>query len=344
MTNLLRLVGLVGVVTATIGMVIGLWALNQIEAVLDDTLQLATTSLNALKSSSDLADSSLDSVRSGLEGIKGATDGMDGAFTKGEQALVGIGDLVEKDISQSVRNLDGTMPGLIQVASTIDGAMAALNKSPLNLPYTDKRFSENLNNLQQSLVPIADNLQEQGKNIKETAANLKKSGEDVVSLNAQVSALSDTVAATEKLLNEYDTTLEQGVANLHQSQQQMKFMVWVCRFFVVGLAISYTALMVVPLQLSALTRRSLERKHQQRQAERAEASADADSSRGSRDRATSRRGSLDDGTLGGGRITRLRAVAEDLDQPDDLNQTTALETVGAPDDDLDVGPEGNAPR
>ena len=336
MTNLLRLVGLVGVMTATIGMVIGLWALNHIEAVLDDTLQLATTSLDALKSSSDLADSSLGSVRAGLEGIKGATDGMDGAFTKGEEALVGIGNLVEKDIATSVRNLDGTMPGLIQVASTIDGAMAALNQSPLKLPYTDKRFSENLNNLQQSLVPIADNLQTQGKNIKETAANLKQSGEDVVSLNTQVSALSETVAATEKLLKEYDATLEQGVQNLRQSQQQMKFMVWVCRFFVVGLAISYAALMVVPLQLSALTRRSLERKHQRRQAERAEAGEGTDGA-DNVDGDGGRESSLDDGTLGGGRITTLRAIAEDLDQ------TTELETVGVPEDDLDVGPEGNAP-
>lgn len=338
MTNLLRLVGLVGLVTATIGMVIGLWALNQIEAVLDDTLQLATTSLNALKSSSDLADSSLDSVRAGLEGIKGATDGMDGAFHKGEEALVGIGNLVEKDISQSVRNLDGTMPGLIQVASTIDGAMAALNKSPLNLPYTDKRFSENLNNLQQSLVPIADNLQAQGKNIKETAANLKKSGEDVVSLNTQVSSLSETVAATEKLLNEYDATLEQGVKNLQQSQQQMKFMVWVCRFFVVVLAISYAALMVVPLQLSALTRRSLERKHQRRQAERGEVGETTDEEDTHLDEADEHSRKRGGGTPGDGRITKLRAVAEDLDQ------TTEFEPVGAPDEDLDVGPEGNAPR
>ncbi|WP_336250421.1 hypothetical protein [Stomatohabitans albus] len=333
MTNVLRLIGLVGAFTATVGMVVGLWALNNVEAVLDDTLQLATTSLDALKSSSDLADSSLGSVRAGLEGIKGATQGMDGAFEKGETALVGIGDLVEKDISQSVRNLDGTMPGLIQVASTIDGAMAALNKSPLNLPYTDRRFSENLNNLQQSLVPIADNLEEQGKNIKDTAANLRESGENVVSLNAQVSALSETVSATEKLLDEYDATLEQGVVNLRQSQQQMKFVVWICRFFVVVLAISYAALMVVPLQLSALTRRSLERRH----GRGSSANKDADDSA-----SESKTNDKPDDTSGQRAVEDRRST--DATTEIDPKVVTAGASVADTTIDLDVGPEGNAPR
>lgn len=341
MTNLLRLVGLVGVVTATVGMVVGLWALNQMEAVLDDTLQLATTSLDALQSSSDLADTSLESVREGLKGIKGATDGMDGAFNQGEQALRGVGELVEKDISQSVRNLDGTMPGLIQVASTIDGAMAALNKSPLNLPYTDKRFSENLNNLQQSLVPIADNLEEQGKNIKNTAANLRKSADNVVSLNEQVSALSGTVEATEQLLKEYDATLEQGVANMRQSQQQMKILIWVCRFFVVALAISYAALMILPLQMSALTKRSLERRHgrgdgQSRARRETDREDDREDAHDDSDKP------VDAKPVAGEDIASQDANTTEELIPSGEDKTKSSSGLYVP--DLDVGPEGNAPR
>lgn len=325
-TNVLRLVGLVGVVTATAGMVIGLWALNRIEAVLDDTLQLATTSLDALKSSSGLADASLDSVRAGLDGIKGATSGMDQAFVKGEKVLGDIGRLVENDISTSVRQFDGTLPGLVQVAKVVDGAVQALNQSPLNLPLADSAFSDNLTGLQERLIPIADNLKTQGKVIQDTAKNLRESGENVVKLNQEVSALSDTVAATEALLQAYDETLDHGVTSLRQTQESMKILVWVGRVFVVILALSYAGIMVVPLQISAMARASLERRR-----ERAHDDSDETQGAESVNRPDHDLDHDDDAECSGDRELATAAAEADPDRHE-------------PYPDLDVGPEANAPH
>ncbi len=248
----MRAVAVLGLVAAVVGGAAGWLLLGRTQAALDASLDLTADTLQALDASAGVAADSIDALAVTLSAVEQTSADLDTAFADGEALTRELADLVRGDVAGSIRAVDGSLPGLITVAGTIDTTLGALSQLPFGPAYDpEQSFRASLQTLSDSLDGLPDRLVTQADLIDDTSTSLGDVGEGVAGLAAELAGFETTLTETTRLLDTYETTITDGQALVAASRDDLGGVLVAARVGVVLLALAFAALQVVPLHLAA---------------------------------------------------------------------------------------------
>ncbi len=249
----LRSVAVLGLVAALLGLVVGWGLLTQAGTALEQSLVLTGDTLEALDASAGVAADSVEVLGTSLAGLRDTADALDTAFADGEVLLTDLGELIRRDVAESVQAIDAALPGLIRVASTIDTTLSALSSLPFGPAYDpSESFADALRTLGVSLDGLPEQLQEQATLIESSAASLGDVGDGVGDLVEDLSAFDATLADTAELLDTYETTITEGSALVEEAADGFGRQIGLGRVVVVLFCLAFAGLQLVPLHLAAV--------------------------------------------------------------------------------------------
>lgn len=254
----LRIVVWVGITAAVLGLLTGWIVIARTSDALLASLELTDDSLEALDASAGLADDTIASLSISLQTLQDTSTDLDGAFVEGETLMRELADLVRNDVASSIDAVDASLPGLINVAGTIDQTLGALSGLPFGPTYNpEENFSESLETLSQSLDGLPDRLGEQANLLDSTADNLVEVGDGIGSLSEELASFEAPLSRTEALLSSYDQTIGEGRGVVDQARTDLEEQLVITRIAVVFTALALAGLQVVPLQMAAMVRQQL---------------------------------------------------------------------------------------
>lgn len=256
----LRAVAALGLVASAVGLVGGWVLLDRTAAAIDASLALTEEALAAVDASAGIADEAVGSLASGLTALQRTAEGLDAAFDDAEVLTDDLAELVRGDVADSIGAIEGALPGLIDVAGTIDQTLGALSALPFGPAYDpDRSFRDSLLVLQTSLDGLPEELVRQAELIDATGGNLSEVGAGVAQLATELAAFDTTLQQTAGVLETTDAALDEGRAEVLAAGGDLTGALWLGRAGLVLLALAFAGLQLVPLQMAAMVDREVSR-------------------------------------------------------------------------------------
>lgn len=256
LTTVLRAVAVLGLLASLVGGVAGWIVLGRTAGALEASLALTEDTLAALDASAGVADDAVGALAASLSSLERTATDLDRAIDDGELLLEELAVLVREDVAGSVAAVDGSLPGLITVAGTIDTTLGTLSALPFGPDYDpEQTFSESLRALDGSLDGLPEQLVDQSALVEDAAASLGEVGGGVAELAAELAAFDDSLSATAELLGTYDETIAEGQQLVADARDDLLAQLWLSRAAVALLALAFAAMQVVPLQMAAMVDR-----------------------------------------------------------------------------------------
>lgn len=252
LSRVFRAIAVLGVLAAVTGVAVGWALLGQTEVVLRESLTLTDDTLEALDASAGVAADSVATLGASLTALRTTAENLDTAFDDGEALMDDLAELVRRDVADSIGAVDDALPGLIQVAGTIDATLSALSTLPFGPDYDPQQsFADSLRTLSVSLDGLPDRLREQANQIEVTGESLGAVGEGVGDLVEDLAGFDATLGETTQLLDTYGTTIRDGRELVGQAADDLGRQVLLGRVALLLFALAFASLQVVPLHLAA---------------------------------------------------------------------------------------------
>lgn len=249
--TVLRGVAVLGVVASLLVVVAGWALLSQTQSALVDSLALTGDALEALDASAGVAADTVDVLGASLAGLEATAADLDTAFADGERLMRELAGLLRTDVAGTLAAVEGALPGVIEVAATIDTTLAAVSLLPFGPDYDPAEpFAASLQDVADALEGVPDELVVQADVLEETAGSLADVGDGVGDLVAELAAFETSLAATAELLATYDDTIADGRVLVAEASDGLAARLWLGRLAVVVFALAFAALQVVPLYLA----------------------------------------------------------------------------------------------
>ena len=251
--TIFRAVAVAGLVAALVGTVAGWVLLSRTSDALAASLDLTGDTLEALDASSGVAEDTIAALSVSLATLEQTAADLDGAFDDGEALMTELAGVVRTDVAASISAVEASLPGLIQVAGTVDRTLTALNNLPIGPSYNpEESFADGLEELASSLDGLPERLSEQADLIEQTGGSLAEVGDGVGELTRELAAFDTTLAQTAELLGTYDETIIEGRDLVEQASADLGRQVAFVRVALVLFALAFAALQVVPLHMAAV--------------------------------------------------------------------------------------------
>ncbi|CAN5140657.1 hypothetical protein BH23ACT9_BH23ACT9_37740 [soil metagenome] len=259
--TVLRSVAALGLAAALLMGLAGWVLLGQTQRVLVDSLRLTGDTLAALDASAGVASDTVDALSISLSALEQTSVDLDAAFADGETLMRELAGLVRTDVADTLEAVEGALPGIVDVAGTIDRTLSALSVLPFGPSYDPSQsFAASLNDVSQAIEGVPDRLREQADAIDATAGSLGQVGEGVSDLAGQVAGFEDTLASTSALLSTYDDTLDEGAELVAETSERLAGRLWLGRVAIVLFVAAFAAMQIVPLHIAALAAIRLEQR------------------------------------------------------------------------------------
>ena len=253
LSRVFRAIAVLGVLAAVTGVAVGWALLGQTEVVLRESLTLTDDTLEALDASAGVAADSVATLGASLTALRTTAENLDTAFDDGEALMDDLAELVRRDVADSIGAVDDALPGLIQVAGTIDATLSALSTLPFGPDYDPQQsFADSLRTLSVSLDGLPDRLREQANQIEVTGESLGAVGEGVGDLVEDLAGFDATLGETTQLLDTYGTTIRDGRELVGQAADDLGRQVLLGRVALLLFALAFASLQVIPLHLAAV--------------------------------------------------------------------------------------------
>ncbi|MEE8603344.1 hypothetical protein [Euzebya tangerina] len=253
--TLFRAVAVLGLVAALLGGVAGWLLLSRTGDALQASLELTSDTLESLDASAGVAQDTVAALAASLVTLEATAADLDGAFDDGERLMTDLGEVVRTDVASSIRAVEDSLPGLVEVAGTVDTTLGALSDLPIGLSYDpEQSFAAGLGELEASIDGLPERLEEQADLIEQTAGSLTDVGDGVGRLAAELASFDATLTQTGELLGTYDETIQQGTSLVDQATADLGRQLALSRVALVVFVLAFAGLQAVPLQLAAVRR------------------------------------------------------------------------------------------
>lgn len=257
----LRAVAVLGLVAALLVGVAGWVLLDQAQRALVDSLRLTGDTLEALDASAGVAADTIDALGTSLAALEDTSADLETAFDDGEALMGELAGLVRTDVAGTLGAVEGALPGVIDVANTIDATLGALSVLPFGPRYDpEESFATSLQEVQAALDGVPERLLEQADVIEETASSLSDVGDGVGDLAAQLALFENTLTSTDELLQSYDDTITEGSTLVAEAAEGLGARLWIGRVAVIVFALAFAAMQVVPLHLAGMADEAMTRR------------------------------------------------------------------------------------
>lgn len=252
-------VGVIGIVAALGGVVVGTQLVGQIGTSVRQSLSLTSDTLRTVDNSLEVAEETLALVAEGMGQAEGTAGSIVSTLEEGEVALESIAELTGSDVADSLAAVQDSMPALIQVASAVDRSLSTLSGLPFGPTYEPRRsFDDSLRSLEQSIDGLPEQLREQAMLIDEASANLDEVGQRASGIADTLGRLDQQLTEAVGLLQGYSATATQARELVTETEQRLARQVTLARIMVVILGLTIALGQIVPLYFGRLLRRGEE--------------------------------------------------------------------------------------
>lgn len=200
-----RVVGMVLILGALAGLVVNIAGLTfvprveeQVQTVVEKTLNDFNNTLTTISTSLKVVDSSLENAEKTLEVAVTTTHDVAKAVDDTVPLLNTIGNLTGKELPSIVSSTQDSLAAAEQGAVTVELLLNTLNTIPLlNIPPYNPPvpLNQSLNNISASLEPLGDSF-------SQIESNLKDGSQSIEQVTADIDQLADTLAEVDNTLSE----------------------------------------------------------------------------------------------------------------------------------------------
>jgi hypothetical protein len=250
--RLIRTVGIAGVVAGLAAIAVGLWLIQDLDALLGRSLTLTSESLTTVDSSLMVAAESVTAVGDGLADAESTSRGLEDSLANGAALLRETARLTRSDIAVSLESFERSMPALIQVSGTVDQTLRAVDNLPVGPEYNpEEPFDETLQALQQDLDGLPEDLRDQADTIDEAGSNLARVGRQSVEISTSIADVRASLTETGRVLDQYQATTGQARDLLDDTRSDLNRRLWILRALVIVLGIIYCFGQLLPIYLGS---------------------------------------------------------------------------------------------
>jgi hypothetical protein len=250
--RLIRTVGIAGVVAGLAAIAVGLWLIQDLDALLGRSLTLTSESLTTVDSSLMVAAESVTVVGDGLADAESTSRGLEDSLANGAVLLRETARLTRSDIAMSLESFERSMPALIQVSGTVDQTLRAVDNLPVGPEYDpEEPFDETLQALQEDLDGLPEDLRDQADAIDEAGGNLARVGRQSVEISTSLADVRASLTETGRVLDQYQATTGQARDLLDDTRSDLNRRLWVLRALVIVLGIIYCFGQLLPIYLGS---------------------------------------------------------------------------------------------
>ncbi len=196
-------VGVVAMLMAVFGTIVGWIFVGQLATASDDTLEVTLQSLDAIDDTIDLADEVLGSSVDAVDALAGSLTAVSGSFDTGAQAIDDIAELATT-IGPALEDAGRTVRRLENIGGNIDSVLAALSNLPLAPDYDpDTGLGDTFGDLAATLEALPGQLESTATSLTDFTDQADELQQQLDDLAASVGAISDDLDDTDVLVEQY---------------------------------------------------------------------------------------------------------------------------------------------
>lgn len=237
-----RLLGVIIIITAIIGLLIGIGgiivggqAIDGIANSVSETLPLVIDSLTTVEDSLVLAQDTVTQVNNGLDTVEQTTRSLSTSIGDAAPAMDQVVSLTGTDVPEGIEAFQASIPNLVNVAATIDSTLETLSNFKvetriltfplsfdLGIDYNPEApFDQSIAMIGSSMEGVPEQIRALATELESTGGNLVVLSEDINTLAGNINDINTELKDIPDLLDRYIDIIAELETNLTQLDQNL---------------------------------------------------------------------------------------------------------------------------
>lgn len=252
-------IGVIGIGLSVVGLISGLWLMNDLSRTLEENLTLTIESLETVRQTLLLTRDTVAQANEGLTVVEEMAGNVSTTLEGTQPLLEQVAQVVGEDVPESIEAIQSSMPALEQAASAIDDTLrtlSAFNRSFLGIDLElgveydpETPFDESVATIGDSLEGVPERLRSLQTNLDETQQSLGIISENLSAVANNLHEVNGNVAEMEPLLDDYIALITEFTDSARQTRENLKRQMWTVRIGMSAVMIWLGLTQIAPLYL-----------------------------------------------------------------------------------------------
>jgi methyl-accepting chemotaxis protein len=243
-------VGIAGIVTAVVGLIVGQVLVNQVTGSVDDSLVLTSQALTAVDDSIAVTATMVDTVRGGMQDVQRTMGTVQTSLDQTATATADGAVFVGGALPDALGAVADVLPTIESVAGSIDNTLELLSNIPFGPDYNPvKPFDESIADLRRAIEPLPEQLQTLSGDFDDLTTASREMAGEVEALGRSVADLSTQLDDVAVLLDRYTSTTEDAQRLAASSRHDLSTSSDLVRWLLVLVAAVFGVGQIVPIWL-----------------------------------------------------------------------------------------------
>ncbi|MGD9996952.1 MAG: hypothetical protein AB7L17_06690 [Ilumatobacteraceae bacterium] len=243
-------VGIAGIVTAVVGLVVGEILVNQVTGSVDDSLLLTSQALTAVDDSIVVTGAMVDTVRTGMDSVQETMRTVETSLDQTATATADGAEFVGGALPDALNAVAEVLPTIESVAGSIDDTLDLLSSVPFGPDYQPvKPFDESIGDLRRAIEPLPDQLITLSNDFDDLTVASRAMADEVETLGQAVGDLSTQLDDVALLLDRYTSTTQEAQRIAAESRDDLSTSSTLVRWLLVVVAAVFAVGQIVPIWL-----------------------------------------------------------------------------------------------
>ena len=235
--------GVVALVGSIVGLVLGLFMVNNLSDYLTQSVAVSESALGAVEETLGVLESVSVEVDEGIGAAAASIAAASDAVLTASGELDDVADFLDGELQTSIETLLETMPAAIQTAGVIDGTLSALSFLGVNYD-PEQPFDASLMAAQDALEAIPPQLTAQAEAIRGLVPVSEQFAEDAAATAEAFDTLRVELESSQTLIDSYRATLDEAQSVVESTASSLTATNWLLRFIVVLMAVTGSAIAI----------------------------------------------------------------------------------------------------
>jgi hypothetical protein len=243
-------IGIAGIVTAVVGVIVGQVLVDQVTDSVDDSLVLTSQALTAVDDSIEVTATMVDTVQAGLESVQATMQTVRSSLDVAATATADGAAFIGGTLPDAIDAVNEVLPTIESVAGSIDDTLQLLSNVPFGPDYDPVQpFDESIGDLRAAIAPLPDQLEALSGDFDDLSAASREMVDEVAGLEASVEALSSQLDDVALLLDRYTSTTQEAQRIAASSRDDLSTSTSLVRWLLVLAAVVFALGQIVPIWL-----------------------------------------------------------------------------------------------
>lgn len=237
----IRVTGYVALSMSALALVVGLFMVESVARDFRTTVGISGEAIDTVLETVDVVAESTSELIEGVDAASAGVAGVSATATTGAASIEDIATFLETDLAEDLESIESALPGAIQAAGAIDGALNAL--SFVGVDYApDEPFNVSLRRVQEALEDTPDAVRAQGDSMRDLVPAAGELAGEADRLSIALVQLGDDLDGIHDIADTYESTLLEAATTIERTDANLDRNMWLLRLTLVALAVGGAAL------------------------------------------------------------------------------------------------------